>query len=230
MAPGAPRCFYLAGPMRGRPRFGFDDFRAAREALRAIGLAVFCPAERDEKNGFDPARDAEKVTPEFLRAAMRENCAAVLEADAVAVLPGFEPSAGATLEAELALMCGLPVYRVEELLEAAEEEREPAPMRFGGDARFLALLRELAWLHRKKGADYGVEGDSFANVRSAAEFGVAPWVGTMIRAHDKVVRLKAAARGSRLQNEGVEDSLIDLGAYSLISLVLFREENGAASS
>ena len=45
----------------------------------------------------------------------------------------------------------------------------------------------------------------------------------MVRAGDKVVRLKAAASGSELKNEGVEDSLMDLAAYAMIALALYRE-------
>jgi hypothetical protein len=47
----------------------------------------------------------------------------------------------------------------------------------------------------------------------------------MIRATDKVRRLQAAALGSELRNEGIEDSLMDLATYSLIALVLYREAN-----
>ena len=38
---------YLAGPMRGYPRFNFDAFDKARHALRLRGYAVLCPAELD---------------------------------------------------------------------------------------------------------------------------------------------------------------------------------------
>jgi hypothetical protein len=93
-----------------------------------------------------------------------------------------------------------------------------------GDPRFHQLLKEIGELHDRKQADYGTTGDPFANVRASEQWGVPAWVGTMIRANDKVKRLQAAANGSELVNEGVEDSLMDLATYSLIALVLFREE------
>jgi hypothetical protein len=96
-----------------------------------------------------------------------------------------------------------------------------------GDPRFHALLSEIAALHDKKQADYGQAGDPFANVRASEQWGVPAWVGTMIRATDKVKRLQAAANGSELVNEGIEDSLLDLATYSLIALVLYREEHDA---
>jgi hypothetical protein len=95
-----------------------------------------------------------------------------------------------------------------------------------GDPRFHALLAEIGDLHDRKQADYGTDGDPFANVRASQDWGIDAWVGTMIRANDKVKRLQAAAQGSTLVNEGVEDSLMDLATYSLIALVLYREQHG----
>ena len=92
-----------------------------------------------------------------------------------------------------------------------------------GHPEFLKILKEIGDLHKKKGADYGVEDDIFLNIRQSMDWGVQPWVGAMVRAGDKVVRLKAAAMGSDLKNEGVEDSLIDLAAYSIIALAFCRE-------
>lgn len=94
----------------------------------------------------------------------------------------------------------------------------------GGDPRFHVLLAELGRLHAKKSADYGMENDIFANVRASQEFGVEPWRGALIRLNDKVVRVKAFCLNGVLANEGVEDSLMDLAAYSLIALILFREK------
>ncbi len=93
-----------------------------------------------------------------------------------------------------------------------------------GDSRYHALLREMGELHARKSADYGMDGDPFANVRGSADYGVPPWIGTMLRANDKVQRIKAYIKNGSLVNEGVEDSLLDLAAYALIALVLFREE------
>lgn len=88
----------------------------------------------------------------------------------------------------------------------------------------LDVLEELRALYLKKSADYGAEEDPYSNVRGAIEWGVAPWVGVMIRANDKVRRLQKAARGGKLLNESVVDSFIDLSLYTLIALVLYREQ------
>ena len=78
-----------------------------------------------------------------------------------------------------------------------------------------------------KGTDYGdaAKGDFLANVRVAEQWGVPPWLGVMIRATDKVTRLQSYAKTGHLANEGAEDSLMDLAAYSIIALILLREED-----
>jgi hypothetical protein len=92
-----------------------------------------------------------------------------------------------------------------------------------GDPRFHKLLKEIGDLHDKKQQDYGVETDPFANVRGSSDWGVAPWVGAMIRANDKVKRLQKYARDGQLANEGARDSFMDLAVYALIALVLHDE-------
>lgn len=93
-----------------------------------------------------------------------------------------------------------------------------------GDPRFHAALGQMGALHDRKQSDYGRPTDPFANVRASEDFGVAPWVGALVRANDKMRRLQKAASGGTLVNEGVEDSLIDLAVYAVIALVLWREE------
>lgn len=92
--------------------------------------------------------------------------------------------------------------------------------------RFDAVLIELKKMHDKKQADYGKQDDPFSNVRASEDFGIKGWVGSVVRANDKMRRLQKAAQGSPLANEGIEDSLIDMAVYSVIGLILFREQNG----
>jgi hypothetical protein len=81
----------------------------------------------------------------------------------------------------------------------------------------------MAELHKKKAQDYGTDADVLANVRASADFGVPAWIGVMIRANDKMIRIKSMAKKGYLTNESVEDSLMDLAAYALLALVLYRE-------
>ena len=98
-----------------------------------------------------------------------------------------------------------------------------AVAKLAGDPRFHALLAELGAMHGKKAADYGRDHDPFANVRASAEIGIPAWKGAWLRAKDKVKRIDTFCVRGTLANEGVEDSFLDLAAYSLICLILFRE-------
>ncbi len=93
--------------------------------------------------------------------------------------------------------------------------------------KFRDCLKEVADLHAKKGADYGTNTDPFANVRASEEFNIPAWQGAVLRANDKMSRLKTYCVKGTLANEGVEDSLLDLATYALIGLVLFREKGAA---
>jgi len=91
--------------------------------------------------------------------------------------------------------------------------------------KFHAILYEAGALHDKKQNDYGHDDDPFANVRASEDFGVDGWIGTMMRANDKMKRIQKAAKGGQLSNESLRDSLMDLLVYSGIAIVLL-EENG----
>jgi hypothetical protein len=89
---------------------------------------------------------------------------------------------------------------------------------------FYRALDEIKAMHASKSRDYGSESDPLANIRNGAAFvGIEPWRGAMVRLSDKVTRLATFNRTGKLSHEGVEDTLLDLAAYSLLALVLFRE-------
>jgi len=93
---------------------------------------------------------------------------------------------------------------------------------------FQRILEEIDNMHLAKQRDYGRPGDPFHNVRQGAEFaGLDDWVAAMIRAQDKMGRLSLVAQGGTLTNEGIEDSFIDLIAYTTIALCLYREQTRA---
>jgi hypothetical protein len=93
-----------------------------------------------------------------------------------------------------------------------------------GDPRFHAVLKEMGDTHDRKQQDYGTDGDPFANMNAAAEFGIAPWVGAYVRINDKITRIKSFLKKGRVANESIEDSLIDIATYAAIALVLYRED------
>lgn len=108
---------YLAGPMRGYPKFNFPAFFAAAKKLEADGHLVFNPAAKDvEKHGDDLWKNSKGSLKEAekkgfsLRDALGMDTAWICEhADAVAMLPGWKKSKGAKAEKALADALGLEV-------------------------------------------------------------------------------------------------------------------------
>jgi len=74
---------------------------------------------------------------------------------------------------------------------------------------FMDAVQEVIDMHDRKGADYGSQADQFANVSASSQWGIPPWVGAMMRANDKVVRLQSAARGSTGQSSGHRHLCLD---------------------
>ena len=95
---------------------------------------------------------------------------------------------------------------------------------------FFDLCDALKEMHRRKSRDYGCPSgeDPLANIRNGAKFvGIPSWKGAMVRLSDKVTRLAAYNATGRLENESLEDNLFDLASYSLLALLLHREERDA---
>jgi len=104
--------------------------------------------------------------------------------------------------------------------EARPKQLHPASL------RFLDAVEEVRQIHLSKSEDYGSMTDPLANIRNGARFvGIEPWRGCMVRLSDKVTRLETFNRTGKLRHETVEDTLIDLAAYALLALTLYREEN-----
>ena len=89
--------------------------------------------------------------------------------------------------------------------------------------RFKLILQRISDTHDKKQADYGTDKDPFANISASAEFGIEPWVGTVLRMNDKMARIKSFIKKGTLQNESIQDSLLDICVYAAIALVKYEE-------
>lgn len=113
---------YLAGPMRGLPEFNFPAFHKAARELRDRGYFVFSPAERDiERHGKDisagNASGSEQVAAAqhgfSLREALHDDLVWICrEADAIALMEGWENSKGVAAELATAKAIGLKVFNV----------------------------------------------------------------------------------------------------------------------
>lgn len=98
---------YIAGPMTGYEDLNFPAFHAESARLRGLGYEVVNPAE------INPDPNAEWI--DCMRADLRE----LLDCAAIALLPGWEKSRGASLEHHVASSLGMHVFRVEQLTEPA---------------------------------------------------------------------------------------------------------------
>jgi len=93
-----------------------------------------------------------------------------------------------------------------------------------GSVQFCAALDEIRDLHLRKTLDYGCDEDALSNIRSSSDvINVSPWAGCILRINDKMHRLRSYFRRGRVEFDGIEDTLLDIAAYAVIALVLYRE-------
>jgi hypothetical protein len=98
---------YVAGPMRGLADWNFPAFDAAEKRWTDAGHKVTTPASIARTTG---ARFGDQADPMVERLAIQVDLVYVSYSDAVALLPGWERSKGATVELALAQFLGLLVY------------------------------------------------------------------------------------------------------------------------
>ena len=117
------KILYICGPYGTTP-VGYDEIHgarynineASRYALEAArkGWAPLCPHKNTA--GFQHATD---ISPEF----WMEVCLSLLEkADAILMIPGWETSAGARRELELAHDLGLSIFFAEDGIAEVDQE------------------------------------------------------------------------------------------------------------
>jgi hypothetical protein len=106
---------YLAGPMQNIPGYNFPAFETATAVLRSMGFEVISPAEKDKErnpeayerasrspDGVWKSEDAGGLTWAQILA---EDIVIVSDqVDGLALLPGWERSSGARLEAFVGLL------------------------------------------------------------------------------------------------------------------------------
>ena len=159
---------------------------------------------------------------EAMRQAVRERMAAREDSDA-------GPLAGCRPAQECAAEVLSRAWSSESCFEGQPMRRDSL---MGADVHptsqaFFDLCDQLKEMHRRKSRDYGCPTgeDPLANIRNGARFvGIPSWKGAMVRLSDKVTRLAAYNATGRLENESLEDNLFDLASYSLLALLLHRED------
>ena len=97
----------------------------------------------------------------------------------------------------------------------------------GGHPMFHELVEKMREIHNKKNADYG-DGKQLGNFNEAEGFGVSAFKGVLIRISDKYSRIKSLSKRKdmkgEVEDESIEDTLIDLANYSILAIIMLREE------
>jgi hypothetical protein len=94
---------YVAGPMTGYEEHNFPAFDKAADYLRSFGWDVINPADHDRELGIEATDSVDQDTYHQL---MRWDLHQVLDADAIAFLPGWKESKGAGHEHYVAQATG----------------------------------------------------------------------------------------------------------------------------
>lgn len=85
----------------------------------------------------------------------------------------------------------------------------------------------MAEIHSIKNQDYAnSESDPFRNFKMSELVGVSPWRGCLIRLGDKFIRINNLANKENpaVKTESIQDTLMDLSIYALITRILYEEE------
>lgn len=95
-----------------------------------------------------------------------------------------------------------------------------------GHPLYYELVERIQEIHSKKNSDYAKDSDPLSNFRRAEAFGVPAWKGALIRLSDKYSRIEELASGKAAQvsDESLDDTLMDLANYALLTIVLRREQ------
>lgn len=127
--PGHQPSIYIAGPMSGYPHLNREKFDNAAEAFREGGWEVFNPAENDLQlygEGWFEDNDGTKEACEAAKKKYGVDVRDLLgtdldficyQADAIAMLPGWEKSLGARAEHATAVALGLDIIYIADVTE-----------------------------------------------------------------------------------------------------------------
>jgi hypothetical protein len=186
---------YIAGPMTGIPESNYPAFNKAAADWEAKGYYTLNPADNDDNSG-------NQTYANFIRAGLFQ----LLQADIVALLPGWKNSKGAQLERHIAEILGLTIH-------------EPAPT----VRTWSAFLDEATDVFVAKNTDYDsrfMRALIHYNESRGYEAARTIWAWEVEKKLDRcrtwIKRGELSVKG-----EGVRDSVVDLFNYT-VQYSMFR--------
>jgi len=213
---------YIAGPIVKGPLE--HNIRQATEAGMILLKAGYAPLVPHLSCYFDGPTPAVRPGGTVVEDWYGCDLSWVAVADCLLRLPG--EGVGSDGEVALANSLHIPVYHNLETLMRTVMPTRPSI----GDPRFKKLLDDTWELHCKKNSDYGSATDTFANYNRAESFGVPGYMSALLRLGEKMNRIETFCQKGALENEGIEDTLKDAAAISLIALLLYRKHTDAAAA
>lgn len=206
-----PGRIYIAGPMTGMPEHNFPAFHAAAERFRRAGWDVANPAEN-----FHGRTDLPRS------AYLRADVALLAQCDAIALLPGWDRSGGATLEAVIAAEIGLTFF---DAFSGEQMEEPPRTSFFAehGMASILDTAKRITSGERQE--DYGHPSDDFER---AAQMWTAI-LGEKLHPQEKVTAddiplCMIAVKLARQAHRHKRDNLVDIAGYARTAAMVAGEE------
>lgn len=187
------KTIYLAGPMRGFPRYNFDAFETAEQDLIARGFNVLSPHRKDLEMGFNP--DDPTAWDKFDQKAVIEwDVRAVMECELVVMLPNWQGSQGANMEKSLAAWLGKEIVGYPDLTPIQEED---------------ILTEAYRLTSRDRQSTYGPPNQDFS--RTARMWSALK--GVEFQPHE-VAMFMIALKLSRLTHANKRDNWTDMAGYS----------------
>ena len=207
-----PQRIYIAGPMTGHAEHNFPAFNDAAKRLTDAGWEVVNPADN-----FGGRVDLPRASY------MRADVVLLMQCDALAMLPGWRHSRGATLEYLIAWELGMPIYDAQtlDLLPAL-----PAASVVLHDLPDESVLQEAQrGTQGARHSDYGHPADDFARTARM-------WTGilaTKLREGEQVTAMDVplcmiAVKVARQAHRHKRDNLVDVAGYARTAAMVAGEE------
>ena len=130
--------FYVSGAMNGVPQFNFPAFDSVTKQLRQCGHDVVNPAEHDRKvdpdiEGRPGFHNGTATTIKPLEKLLAWDIRQITRCDAIAIIAGWEHSAGVKIELAVARELGLRIFYATPRTEHQSSVLADADFRYGWD-------------------------------------------------------------------------------------------------